>query len=44
LRLEKELKALEIRLTQAVHRQTLLVVGPVGSIMGLVRLLDPVIK
>jgi hypothetical protein len=35
-----ELKTLEIRLTQAIHRQTLWVVGAVGAIVGLIRLLD----
>ena len=39
-----EAKALEVRLTQAIHRQTLWVVGAVGTMIGLVRLLDAVIK
>ena len=39
-----EVKALEVRLTQAIHRQTLWVIGAVGAIVGLVRLLDAVIK
>jgi hypothetical protein len=39
-----EVKALEVRLTQAIHRQTLWVVGAVGAIVGLIRLLDAVIK
>ena len=43
-RLQKEIKALEVRLTQALHRQTLWMVGAVGAIVGLVRLLDAVIK
>jgi hypothetical protein len=50
LRLQKEiellrvdLKALEVRLTQAIHRQTLWVVGAVGAIVGLIRLLDAVL-
>ena len=37
-------KALEVRLTQAIHRQTLWLVGAVGAIVGLIRLLDAVIK
>ena len=37
-------KALEVRLTQAIHRQTLWMVGAVGAIVGLIRLLDAVIK
>ena len=44
LRLQKEIKALEIRLSQAIHWQTLWVVGAVGAIAGLIRLLDAVIK
>jgi predicted phage-related endonuclease len=39
-----EAKALEVRLTQAIHRQTLWLVGAVGAIVGLIRLLDVVIK
>jgi hypothetical protein len=39
-----ELKTLEVRLTQAIHRQTLWVVGAVGAIVGLVRLLDVFFK
>jgi hypothetical protein len=39
-----ELKTLEIRLTQAIHRQTLWVVGAVGAIVGLIRLLDVLLK
>lgn len=37
-------KALEVRLTQAIHRQTLWLVGAVGAIVGLIRLLDAFIK
>jgi molecular chaperone GrpE (heat shock protein) len=43
-RLQKEIKALEVRLTQAIHRQTLWLVGAVGAIVGLVWLLDAVLK
>jgi len=39
-----EMKALEVRLTQAIHRQTLWIVGSVGAIVGLVRVLDALIK
>ena len=35
-----EVKSLEVRLTQAIHRQTLWVIGSVGAIIGLLRLLD----
>jgi hypothetical protein len=35
-----EAKALELRLVQVVHRQTIRVIGAVGAIVGLVRLLD----
>ena len=43
-RLQSEIRSLEIRLTQAIHRQTLWVIGAVGAIVGLIRLLDAVIK
>lgn len=39
-RLQKEIKEVEIRLSQAMHRQTLWIVGSVGTIIGLIRLLD----
>jgi hypothetical protein len=39
-----EVKSLEVRLTQAIHRQTLWLVGAVGAIVGLIRLLDAVFK
>jgi hypothetical protein len=39
-----EVKALEVRLTQAIHRQTLWVVGAVGAVVGLIRLLEAVVK
>ena len=39
-RLEVRIKDVEIRLTQAIHRQTLWVVGSVGAIVGLIRYLD----
>ena len=35
-----ELKTTEANLRGAIHRQTLWVVGAVGSVVGLVRLLD----
>ena len=38
-----ETKALEVRLTQAIHRQTLWIIGAVGAIVGLVRVLDALI-
>lgn len=44
LRLQKEIKEVEVRLTQAIHRQTLWVVSAVGAVAGLIRLLDAVIK
>jgi hypothetical protein len=42
--LRVESKALEVRLTQAMHRQTVWIIGAVGAIVGLFRLLDAVIK
>jgi hypothetical protein len=42
--LQKKIKALEVRLTQAIHRQTLWVVGAVGAIVGLIRVLEAVVK
>jgi hypothetical protein len=39
-----EIKSLEVRLTQAIHRQTLWLVGAVGAIVGLIRLLDMAFK
>jgi hypothetical protein len=39
-----ETKALEVRLTQVIHRQTIWVIGAVGAMVGLVRLLDALIK
>jgi wyosine [tRNA(Phe)-imidazoG37] synthetase (radical SAM superfamily) len=38
-----ETKALEVRLTQATHRQTMWIIGAVGAIVGLVRVLDALI-
>jgi len=35
-----EVKNVEVRLTQAIHRHTLWVIGAVGSIIGIIRLLD----
>ena len=40
LRLQKEIGQIRVDLTQAIHRQTLWVVGSVGAIIGLLRLLD----
>jgi hypothetical protein len=39
-----EIKALEVRLTRSIHRQTLWLVGAVGAIVGLIRLLDVVFQ
>jgi chromosome segregation ATPase len=39
-----EIKALEVRLAQAIHRQTLWVVGAVGAVVGLIRMLEAVVK
>ena len=39
-----ETKALEVRLTQAIHRQTIWIIGSVGAIVGLVRLLDALLQ
>ena len=39
-RLVKEIKELDIKMTAALHRQTLWVVGSVGAIVGLIRLMD----
>jgi predicted phage-related endonuclease len=38
-----ETKALEVRLTQAMHRQTMWIIGAVGAIVGLVSVLDALI-
>jgi hypothetical protein len=43
-RLQGNMRSLQVRLTQAIHRQTLWVIGAVGAIVGLVRLLDAVVK
>jgi ElaB/YqjD/DUF883 family membrane-anchored ribosome-binding protein len=43
-RLQKEIKAMEVRLTRAIHRHTFWVVGAVGAVVGLIRLLEAVIK
>ncbi len=40
LNLQKEIRATEVALRTAIHRQTLWVVGAVGAVVGLVRLLD----
>ena len=39
-----EAREVEVRLTQAIHRQTLWVVGAVGAVVGLIRLLEAMIK
>lgn len=39
-----EIKALEVRLTEAIHRQTIWIIRAVGTIVGLVRLLDALLK
>ncbi len=38
-----ETKSLEVRLTQAIHRQTIWVIGSVGAIIGILRLLEKVV-
>jgi len=38
--LRLEIKAVEVRLTQAIHRQTLWVIGSVGAIITLIRLME----
>jgi len=38
--LQKDMRQLEVQLARAMHRQTLWVVGSIGSIIALVRLLD----
>ncbi len=35
-----EIKAVEVRFTQALHRQTLWIIGSVGAIIGLIRILE----
>ncbi len=35
-----EIKSVEVRLTQAIHRQTLWVIGSIGAIIALIRLLE----
>ncbi len=44
LRLQKEIKEVEIRLVNAMHRQTIWVIGAVGAIVGIIRLLDFILK
>ena len=39
-RLQKEIKEVEVRLVQAMHRQTLWIIGAVGGVMGLIRFID----
>jgi hypothetical protein len=39
-RVRAEVGAVETRLQQAMHRQTLWIVGAVGTVVGLIRLLD----
>ena len=36
----RESREMEVRLTQAIHRQTLWVVGSVGAVVGLIRVLE----
>jgi hypothetical protein len=36
----RETREMEVRLTQAIHRQTLWVIGAVGAVVGLIRLLE----
>ncbi|WP_333687858.1 hypothetical protein [Methylococcus capsulatus] len=40
MRLQKEIEEGEVCLTQAIHRQTLGVVGSVGTVAGMIRLLE----
>jgi hypothetical protein len=40
LSLQKEIKDAELRMRKAMHQQTVWVVGAVGTVVGLVRLLD----
>ncbi|AAU92097.1 hypothetical protein MCA1921 [Methylococcus capsulatus str. Bath] len=40
LRLQKEIEEGEVCLTQAIHHQTLGVVGSVGTVAGMIRLLE----
>ncbi len=35
-----EIREVEVRLAQAIHRQTLWVIGSVGAVIGLIRLLE----
>jgi hypothetical protein len=39
-----EIKEVEVRLVNVIHRQTVWVIGAVGTIMGLIRLLDYFLK
>jgi hypothetical protein len=39
-RLAREIKELDVKMTASLHRQTLWVVGSVGAIIGLIRLMD----
>jgi len=43
-RLRKEIKEVEVRLVNTIHRQTVWVIGAVGAIVGLIRLLDHFLK
>ncbi|MDD5036729.1 MAG: hypothetical protein PHE55_18515 [Methylococcaceae bacterium] len=35
-----EIRDVEVKLTQAIHRQTLWMIGSVGAVIGLIRLLE----
>lgn len=37
---QREIKDVEMRLTQTIHRQTYWIIGSVGRIIGFIRLLD----
>jgi hypothetical protein len=39
-----EIKEVEVRLVNTIHRQTVWVIGAVGAIVGLIRLLDHFLK
>jgi predicted RNase H-like nuclease (RuvC/YqgF family) len=43
-RVRGEIGAVEIRLHQALHRQTVWIIGAVGAVVGLIRLLDYLVQ
>jgi len=42
--LGKEIKQVELRLTRAMHRQTLWVIGSIGTILTIMRFMDGVVR